>query len=201
MNSNKIALIVGSLRKESFNRKIANALINLAPKSCELEILEIGGLSFYNQDLDENPPKDWINFREKIKSYDGVIFITPEYNRSIPGVLKNAIDVASRPYGKSAWDGIPAGVISVSIGAIGGFGANHHLRQSLVFLNMPVMQQPEAYIGDAAKLFDAKNELTNESTKVFLSKFLETYSKWVLKFVEQSFRKAEAETTSSHHLQ
>ncbi len=201
MNSIKIALIIGSLRKESFNRKIANALIKLAPKSCELEILEIGELSFYNQDFDENPPKDWIKFREKIKTHDGILFITPEYNRSIPGVLKNAIDIASRPYGKSAWDGIPAGVISVSIGAIGGFGANHHLRQTLVFLNMPVLQQPEAYIGEAAKLFDLKNELSNTSTKDFLTKFLDSYSDWVLKFVEPSFLKSESDSTSTQHLQ
>src|SRR5690242_19283047 len=108
----------------------------------------------YNQDLDASPPKEWVDFKNRLSSFDGVIFVTPEYNRSIPGVLKNAIDVASRPYGKSAWDGKPAAVISVSPGSIGGFGANHHLRQSLVFINMPVMQQPEAYIGGASKIFD-----------------------------------------------
>jgi chromate reductase len=108
-----------------------------------------------------------------------VLFVTPEYNRSMPGVLKNAIDIASRPYGKSAWNGKPAGVVSVSPGAIGGFGANHHLRQSLVFLNMPTLQQPEAYVGGAASHFDAEGNLAKEDTKVFLQKFLEAFADWI----------------------
>ena len=108
-----------------------------------------------------------------------VLFVTPEYNRSVPGVLKNAIDVGSRPYGKSAWDGKPGAVVSVSPGAIGGFGANHHLRQSLVFLNMPAMQQPEAYIGGADKLFDASGKLTNDGTREFLQKFMAAFAAWI----------------------
>lgn len=175
MNQKKIAVIVGSLRKESFNRKMANNLIQMAPSSFEFEILEIGHLSLYNQDLDENPPKEWTEFRQKVKSYDGIIFVTPEYNRSIPGVLKNIIDIGSRPYGQSAWDGKPTAVMSVSPGAIGGFGANHHLRQSLVFLNMPVLQQPEAYIGGASELFDDKGMIKNDSTRKFVQSFVDAF--------------------------
>lgn len=179
MKAKKIAVIVGSLRKESFNRKVAMNIIKLASVATKLEILEIGQLQMYNQDLDDNPPSEWLKFRERLKSFDGVLFLTPEYNRSVPAVLKNAIDVGSRPYGKSAWDGMPAAVVSVSPGAIGGFGANHHLRQSLVFLNVPTMQQPEAYIGGAEKLFDENGNLSNESTKEFLSKFMQAFESWV----------------------
>lgn len=181
MSSKKIALIVGSLRKNSFNRKVANTLIKLAPPSLNLEILEIGELSLYNEDFDPNPPAPWTNFRNKLKTFDGVIFLTPEYNRSVPAPMKNALDIGSRPYGQSIWDGKPGAVISVSQGAFGGFGANHHLRQTFVFLNIPVMQQPEAYIGNAGTLFDANGNLINDSTKNFLQKFLESYSQWVNK--------------------
>jgi chromate reductase, NAD(P)H dehydrogenase (quinone) len=173
------AIIVGSLRKESFNRMVAKALIAVAPKSVILEILEIGQLPMYNQDLDESPPKEWTEFRQHLKKYDAVIFITPEYNRSVPGVLKNAIDVGSRPYGQNAFDGKPGAVISVSVGALGGFGANHHLRQSLVFLNVPTMPQPEAYIGEAAKLFETNGTLNNDSSREFLKKFMTTFVLWV----------------------
>lgn len=175
----KIAVIVGSLRKESFSRKMALALITLASESMKLDIIEIGGLTLYNQDLDDNPPADWVEFRERLLMYDAFLFVTPEYNRSVPGVLKNAIDVGSRPYGKSVWNGKPGAVMSVSPGAIGGFGANHHLRQSLVFLNVPVMQQPEAYIGNAAKLFDEAGNLSNDSTREFAAKFIRAFSDWV----------------------
>ena len=177
-----IVVIVGSLRKESFNRKMANALRELAPASLKLEIVEIGQLPLYNQDLDpDNVPAAWKEFRDRMKKADGVLFITPEYNRSIPAPLKNAIDVGSRPYGQSVWDQKPAAVISVSPGQIGGFGANHHLRQSLVFLNMPAMQQPEAYIGAADQLFDASGKITNDGTRGFLTKFMEAYATWVEK--------------------
>jgi chromate reductase len=179
MTTKSVAVIVGSLRKGSFNRKVAKALIALAPESLKMEIVEIGDLPLYNQDLDENPPKAWTDFRAKLKAFDAVLFVTPEYNRSVPGVLKNAIDVGSRPYGQSAWDVKHGAVISVSPGAKGGFGANHHLRQSLVFLNVPTMQQPEAYLGGAAKLFDDKDNLTNDSTKEYLHKFINAYSDWV----------------------
>jgi len=174
-----VAVFVGSLRKESFTRKTAKALAELAPASLKLEIVEIGQLSAYNQDLDENPPKDWLALKERIQRADAVLFATPEYNRSVPGVLKNAIDIASRPYGKSAWDKKPCAVVSVSPGAIGAFGANHHLRQSLVFLNMPAMPSPEAYVGGAAKLFDDSGKLNNDSTREFLKKFMAAFAKWV----------------------
>ena len=179
----KIAVFVGSLRKESFNRKMAKVLTTLAPESLMLEIVEIGGLPLYNQDDDDggNRPTAWTAFREKVKSFDGFLFVTPEYNRSVPGLLKNALDVGSRPYGQSVWGGKPGAVMSVSPGAIGGFGANHHLRQSLVFLDVPAMQQPEAYIGGAAQLFDADGGITNETTRVFLRKFLDAFSAWVAK--------------------
>lgn len=182
MSPKKIAVIVGSLRKESFNRKMANNLIKLAPEDLKLELVEISQLPMYNQDLDENPPKEWVEFKKQIQSFDGVIFVTPEYNRSIPGVLKNALDLASRPYGKSAWDKKPAAVMSVSPGATGGFGANQHLRQCLVFLNMPAMQQPEAYIGNASKMFGESGEISESSTKEFVTKFLQGYSEFLSKF-------------------
>lgn len=177
----KIAIIVGSLRKESFSRKVANALIALSPKDLEMKILEIKNLPMYDQDLDKNPPIEWTDFRSKIKTFDAIIFVTPEYNRSVPGVLKNAIDVGSRPYGQSAFEAKPAGVISASIGIMGGFGANHHLRQSLVFLDMPTMAQPEVYLGDVAKLFADEGHLINESTGELLKKFTSSFSDWVTK--------------------
>jgi len=141
----KIAVFVGSPRKGSYNRITAKALMALAPAGLQLEIVEIGELPRYNQDGDDDgaPAPAWVAFREKVKPAAAVLFVTPEYNRSVPGVLKNAIDVASRPYGQSAWEGKPGAVISVSPGAIGGFGANQHLRQLCVFLNVPTMQQPE----------------------------------------------------------
>ncbi|HSB30903.1 MAG TPA: NADPH-dependent FMN reductase [Candidatus Sulfobium mesophilum] len=179
MTQKRIGVFVGSLRRESFNRKMAKALIKLAPDSLKLEIVEIGGLPFYNQDLDDNPLVAWSEFRERLMKIDGVLFVTPEYNRSVPGVLKNAIDVGSRPYGKSVWDGKPGAVVSVSPGAIGGFGANHHLRQSMVFLNIPVMQQPEAYIGNAANLFDDNGDLVNDSARQFAVKFMQAFAAWV----------------------
>jgi chromate reductase len=177
----KIAVMVGSLRRDSFNRRAALALAALAPAGLHLEIVEIGQLPLYNQDLDDNktPPAEWQSFRAKIKSVDAVLFVTPEYNRSVPGVLKNAIDVGSRPYGQNTWDSKPVAVMSVSPGALGAFGANHHLRQSLVFLNMPVLQQPEAYIGQAATLFADDGSIINEGTRNFFRKFMESFAAWI----------------------
>jgi chromate reductase len=177
-----IAVLVGSLRRESFNRKTARALMELAPPSLKLEIIEIGDLPIYNQDLDDDgtPPPAWTAFRERVSRADGLMFITPEYNRSVPSVLKNAIDVGSRPYGKSAYaGGKPGAVISVSPGAIGGFGANHHLRQSLVFLDVLTMQQPEAYLGGVAKWFDDSGKLQDESARKFLQTIINAYAAWV----------------------
>jgi len=175
----KIAVLVGSLRKESYNRKMANALIKAAPDTLALEIVEIGALPLYNQDYDDQPPAVYTQFKASLEVFDGFLFVTPEYNRSVPAVLKNALDVGSRPYGQSVWNGKPGAVISVSPGATGGFGANHHLRQSLVCLNVPAMPQPEAYIGNAAKLFDANGELINEATRGFITKFMQAFAEWV----------------------
>lgn len=175
-----VAVFVGSLRKDSFNRKMANAFAALAGPALKLEIVEIGQLPLYNEDDDhDSPPAAWVSFRKQVKAADAVLFVTPEYNRSVPAALKNALDVGSRPYGKSAWDGKPAAVISVSPGAIGGFGANHHLRQSLVFLNVPAMLQPEAYIGGAGNLFDVKGGLAKKETHEFLEKFAQSFAKWI----------------------
>ena len=180
-NAHKIGLIVGSLRKGAYSRKLGNALAAIAPESLSFEMIEFGQLPLYNQDLEDSgsPPSEWVAFRKAVESVDGVLFVTPEYNRSIPGGLKNAIDVGSRPYGKSAWARKPAAVASISPGAIGAFGANHHLRQSLVFLDMPTMQQPEAYVGGAAGLFNDRGELTNTDTRAFLTKFMEAFALWV----------------------
>jgi chromate reductase, NAD(P)H dehydrogenase (quinone) len=174
-----VAVLVGSLRKDSINRKLANAIVELAPSSLRLNIIAIGQLPLYNQDEDANPPPAWSDFRKTVKAVDAVLFVTPEYNRSVPAPLKNALDVGSRPYGQSVWNGKPAAVVSASPGAIGGFGANHHLRQSLVFLNVPVMQQPEAYIGAADKLFDAAGKLNNDETRKFLEGFLRAFADWI----------------------
>ena len=178
MATRKIAVIVGSLRKDSYNRKVAKTLMLLAPSTLDMEIVEIGQLALYNQDDDPSPPPTYTEFRDKIRSFDGILFCTPEYNRSMPAALKNAIDVGSRPYGQSAWSKKPCAVVSVTPGATGAFGANHHLRQSLVFLDMPAMQQPEAYIGNVAKLYEG-DELKEESTKAFLQKFIDSFAAWV----------------------
>lgn len=177
-NPRDVAVFVGSLRKESFNRKMAKALAAMAPPSLRLEIEEIGHLPPFNQDLEANPGPEVTAFKQRIERADAVLFVTPEYNRGLPGVLKNAIDVASRPYGKSAWNGKPGAVISVSPGAVGGFGANHQLRQSLVFLNVPALPH-EAYIGNAAKLFDDKGTLIAADTREFLNKFLQLFEQWI----------------------
>src|ERR1700716_3988467 len=166
-----VAVIVGSLRKGSLNRQVANSLAELAPATLKLNIIDIGDLPIYNQDGDEEPPASWREFRDRIKAANAVLFVTPEHNRSVPAAMKNALDIGSRPYGKKGLEGKPGGVVSASPGPIGGFGANHHLRQSLVFLNVPAMQQPEAYIGGADKLFDANGILTNAATREFLEKY------------------------------
>jgi chromate reductase len=173
-----VVVIVGSLRKESFNRKMAKAIAAIAPASLRFEILEIGQLPHFNQDLEATPAPEVTAFKARIARADAVLFVTPEYNRGVPGVLKNAIDVASRPYGKSAWNGKPGAVVSVSPGVIGAFGANHQLRQSLVFLNVPALPH-EAYIGNAAKLFDDKGALIADDTREFLNKFLQRFEDWI----------------------
>ncbi|MBV9512190.1 MAG: NAD(P)H-dependent oxidoreductase [Caulobacteraceae bacterium] len=178
-SSYTVAVLVGSLRKASFNRKMALAAAKLAPASLKLQIVEIGELALYNEELEADAPAAWTAFREAVKATDAALFVTPEYNRSVPGVLKNAIDVGSRPYGQSVFVGKPAAVISVSPGAMGGFGANHHLRQSLVFLDMPVLQQPEAYIGAAASLFDEAGDIVPPGARDFVAKFMAAFADWV----------------------
>ncbi len=175
----KIAVIVGSLRKDSFNRKLAKALIAAAPAGLDFSFVEIGDLPFFNQDLEAAPPAAWTRFRDEVKGADAVLFVTAEYNRSVPGVLKNAVDIGSRPYGQSVFSAKPAAVLSSSMGAIGGFGANHHLRQSLAFLNMPTLQQPEAYIGAAHTLFDEAGNLSNDGTRTFLGQFATAFAVWI----------------------
>jgi chromate reductase len=174
-----VCVLVGSLRKASFNAMLANALISLAPSSLQLDIVEIGQLPLYNEDIDtDSPPARWTTFRQRVKAADAVLFVTPEYNRSVPAVLKNALDVGSRPYGSSVWDRKPGAIVSSSPGAIGGFGANHHLRQSLVFLNVPTLQQPEAYLSHVDKLFDEHGKLVSDGTGKFLQDFMQAFTNW-----------------------
>ncbi|PYF10531.1 chromate reductase [Rhodobacter viridis] len=175
-----IAVIVGSIRKGSLNRQLAEALIALAPETLRLRIVEIGDLALFNPDLDETtPPAAWTRFRAEIAGADGVLFVTPEHNRSMPAAMKNALDIGSRPWGQNAWAGKPAAVVSGSPGALGGFGANHHLRQTLVVLDMPAMAQPEAYVGHLGQAFDAEGNLTSEATRAHLSAMMQAFALWV----------------------
>ena len=174
-----VATIVGSLRANSNSGRIAKAIASDAP-SLALDIVAIGDLPLYNPDLDASPPAAWSSFRARIKAADAVLFITPEYNRSVPGALKNAIDVGSRPYGQSAFAGKPAAVVSSSMGPIAGFGANHHLRQSLAFLDMPTLQQPEVYLGGVSdSWFDADGRFAKDDTRAFMAKFAAKFSDWI----------------------
>ncbi len=181
--SKKIGVVVGSLRKDAFSKKVAKELKAVAPESLELENVEIGQLEMFNQDYDDEgrTPESWKAFRENLKRYDGFLFVTPEYNRSIPPVLKNALDVGSRPYGSNVWDGKPGAVVSVSPSSMGGFGANHHLRQVLVFVNVPVMQQPEAYIRDVAAAIQDDGEF-EQAMSDHLKDFMLAYEQWVNNF-------------------
>jgi chromate reductase len=180
MEKHRIAIVVGSLRKDSINRKVAKAMCALAGDQLDCHIVEIGNLPLFNQDLEASPPAEWVSFREAIAASDGVLFVTPEYNRTIPGVLKNAIDVGSRPYGGSVWERKPAAIVSASPGGIGGFGANHNLRQACVFLDMPVMQQPEAYLGHVSeKSFNDDGTLVDGPLKELVAKLAGAFAKWV----------------------
>ena len=181
MIPDKVGVLIGSLRKESYSRKIALQLINLAAGAIPMEVIALDNLTIYNPDLENHVPDEWNAFRDNIRSCTGILFVLPEYNRSIPGVLKNAIDIGSRPPANSVWNGKPAAIVSISPGAMGGFGANHHLRQCLVSLNMPAMQQPEMYIGNVTALLDDKGDLKNESTRLFMHSFIESFKKWIMK--------------------
>ena len=180
MTRHKIAILVGSLRKGSINRRIGRSICAMAGDMLDCEIMEIGNLPLYNQDSDVNPPPEFVAFRQKIAAMDGVLFVSPEYNRGIPGVLKNAIDVGSRPYGQSVFDKKPAAIVSASPGGIGGFGANHQIRQSCVFLNMPVMQQPEAYLGHVTDdSFDEAGCLKDGPLKDLVMVLATSFAAWV----------------------
>jgi chromate reductase len=174
-----VAVLVGSLRKESFSLKIANAFAKIAPSSLKLEIVTLHDLSFFNQDLEATPPADWIKFRETIQKADAVLFVTPEYNRSVSGVLKNAIDVGSRPYGKSSFAGKPTGIVSNSPGPLGGVAAAMHLKSILPGISGPIMQQPEIYLNGVGDAFDDKGHLTKESLEKVLKAYIDAFAAWV----------------------
>jgi chromate reductase len=176
----KIAIIVGSLREASINRKVARSICALRNDNLDCSMIEIGDLPLYNQDLDTNPPEQWVRFRKQVGAADGVLFVSPEYNRGIPGVLKNAIDVGSRPYGQSVFDKKPAAIVTASPGSIGGFGANHQIRQAGVFLNMPMMQQPEAYLGHVSDdSFDETGCLNEGPLKGLITTLAHAFHDWI----------------------
>jgi chromate reductase len=177
----QIVALVGSLRKDSFTLRIANAMARLAPASLKLEVTTLNGLSFFNQDLEANPPADWLALREKLQASSGVLILTPEYNRSIPGVLKNAIDIASRPYGKSSFLGKPIGIVSNSPGPLGGVSAAKHLQTIMPGISGPLLGQPEIYLNGVGDAFDDKGELTKESLKTVLEQFLAAFAAFVAK--------------------
>lgn len=175
----KVGIVLGSIRKNSFSKQLANNLVEKFPQEMEAEFIEIADLPLYNQDSDENIPEIYTKFRDKIKSLDAVIFVTPEHNRSFPAALKNALDIGSRPYGSNVWDGKPALIVSQSPSNLSGFGANHHLRQVLAFLNMPVVQQPEVYIANIHELLDENGKITNEDTNGFLQSVVNAFAGFI----------------------
>ena len=176
-----IVVIVGSIRKEAFSLKVANALAKLAPAALKLDVTTLNGISFFNQDLEAAPPADWVAFREKLQKSNGVLFVTPEYNRSIPGVLKNAIDVASRPYGKSSFLGKPIGIVSNSPGPLGGVSAAKQLQNILPGISGPILGQPEIYLNGVGDAFDDKGDLTKESLQTVLQQYLGAFAAFVEK--------------------
>jgi chromate reductase len=181
MATHTIVTIVGSLRKESFSLKIANALAKLAPASLKLDVTTLESISFFNQDLEANPPADWLAFRDKLQKSNGVLFVTPEYNRSIPGVLKNAIDVASRPYGKSSFLGKPVGIVGNSPGALGAVSAVKHLQNILPGIAGPILGQPEIYVNGCGAAFDDKGQLANEAVQKVLQQYIDAFAAFIEK--------------------
>ena len=176
----KIAILVGSLRKDSLNRKVARSICAIRNDNLDCSMVEIGDLPLYNEDLDADPPEQWVRLRQQVAAADGVLFCSPEYNRGIPGVLKNAIDVGSRPYGQSVFDKKPAAIVTASPGGIGGFGSNHQIRQAAVYLNMPVMAQPEAYLGQVSDdSFDENDQLKDGPLKDLVTALAHAFAGWV----------------------
>ena len=180
----KVGIVVGSIRKNSFSGRVAKALVRLLPEDYEVTYLQIDHLPLYNQDFDENPPQEYVDFREIVAAQDAYIFVTPEHNRSVPAALKNALDIASRPYGDNKWGGKPALIASQSPGVISGFGANHHLRQMLTFLDVPVVQQPEVYLAATPELFGENGEFLQEGTEAFLQMAIDKFVDLVNKYDE-----------------
>jgi chromate reductase len=183
--SYRIAIVAGSLRRDSFNRKLASALAELAPPQLNFVPVRIDDLPLYNQDDDAQPAPPVRRLKEEIAASQGVVFVTPEYNRSIPGVLKNAIDHASRPYGQSVWAGKPAGVLGISVGALGTALAQQHLRNVLAYLDMPTLGQPELFIQNKAGLFAADGRIAVEDTRELLSRWLGRYAEWVKQYADE----------------
>jgi len=181
MSKKQIGLFVGSLRKASYSKALGRFIEGLSSENFSYRIIEIGDLPLYNQDFDDHGPvpEAYTKFREAVKQLDGFVYVTPEYNRSVPAVLKNALDVGSRPYGHSVWSGKPGGIISSSPGIYGGFGANHHLRQSLVFLNVYPMQQPECYLASVNTSINEEGEITKDKLKDTLVSFVRAFENWV----------------------
>lgn len=177
----KIGVLIGSLREGSYNKMLAKAIMNRLPEEFDAEIVEIGQLPFYNEEFDteDKVPQEVKDFRNTIRGFDAILLVTPEYNRSTTPVLKNALDTGSRPYGESVWSGKPVAVLSASPGAIGGFGANHHLRQSISFLDMPIMQQPEVYFGGAHEKFNENGEPIDADTEGFIQLIADSFAKHV----------------------
>lgn len=180
----KVAIIVGSLRKESFNRKVANEMIRLAPKGLELNIVEIKDLTFFSEDIENDPPQEWLNFKQKISESDAILFVSPEYNRTIPGVLKNAMEIGARPPKQNSWKGKPGAVVTVSPGAIGGMGSNQTIRIASSNVHISVMAQPEAYIGGIKDKLLEDGVTVNEKTEKFLVDFLEAFEKWIVQLTK-----------------
>jgi chromate reductase, NAD(P)H dehydrogenase (quinone) len=176
-----IVVLVGSLRKESFTLKIAKALSGLAPDTLNLNLVTLHDISFFNQDLEASPPADWLALREKLHNSNGVLFVTPEYNRSIPGVLKNAIDVGSRPYGKSSFLGKPIGIVSNSPGPLGGVSAAKHLQNILPGICGPILGQPEIYLNGVGDAFDDQGELIKESLQAIMKQYIDAFAAFVEK--------------------
>lgn len=180
--SRKVAVLVGSLRRDSYNRRVANELVARAGDALACRFIEIGDLPLYNEDLEtDDPPAAWVHFRREIAASDAVLFVSPEYNRSVPGALKNAIDIGSRPPRQGVWNGKPAMIVTASTGAIGGFGSSQIIRQSLVTVGMPILSQPELYLSKVAELFEADGRIV-ASTGEFLGKAMQAFAVWIARF-------------------